>query len=178
LSTQDRTNGALQFCQLVAAQALYALGKAGAAKEALEQLDNLDSGHFFQKQVDFKATHLRKLVGAVFKDTYTEVQVSGRSKSRLTVDIPQGVEHVEWDWIIADFTINFTAMFVGVGSAEPRQLQWVDQHAAESGPCVGTLEEAGPGRLELVFDNSFSFLRGKVVQLRVQPSSLRVTLEE
>merc|ERR1712113_446677 len=110
------------------------------------------------------ATQLRKLIGMEFKDTYMEVSVAARNKARLTVDIPEGTEIVEWDWVLAEFTINFAAFFYGVGCAEPQELQRVEQHSAEAGPYMGILDNRGAGRLEFIFDNSFSIIRGKTIQ--------------
>eukprot|EP00913_Durusdinium_trenchii_P025616 g24043.t1 len=64
-------------------------------------------------------------------------------------------------------------------SGEEEELLRVEQHEAEAGPCEGS---AGPfasaGRVELVFSNSFSILRGKSLQCRVQPNSLVVHEEK
>lgn len=44
----------------------------------LSKLNGLATEHFFQKQVEFKATHLQRLVGAEFEDSYR-----GRLLNRL-----------------------------------------------------------------------------------------------
>lgn len=183
LSDKGRKSGALHFCQLIAAFAHHAQGNLGAAKDDLAKLDALGTGHFFRRQVDFKATHLRQLLGAELQDAYTSVSVAARSRARLVVEVPEGAESVEWDWGLAEYSINFVAFFTrtteGTPSSSDRtELQRVEQHKADAGPFTGSLERPSPGRLELVFDNSFSLLRGKTVQCRVQPSSLQVKRED
>lgn len=181
LSAEGRKNGSLQFCVLVAAYAHFAKGRLGEAKEALEQLNALGSDHAWQREIEFKATHLRHVVGAQFHDEYVEVTVGARSMVRLVVEIPTGCESVEWDWVLSEYTVNFTSFLqrVDQGDAPPIELQREMQYRAEYGPCMGKCPEpVGPGRLELVFDNSFSLLRSKTVQCRVQPGSLRVVRDD
>jgi len=183
VSPAGRRSGSLQYCQLISAWAHYAQGRPAAAKEALAKLDGLGSDSAFSKQVDFKATHLRRLVGAELKDSYAEVAVGGRSKARLVVAVPADAGSVEWDWVLQDFSINFMARFISDdasadASVVPTELQRTEQHTADKGPVVGSFEAPGAGRLELIFDNSFSLLRGKTVQCRVQPSSLAVVRDD
>jgi len=180
LTDAGMKSGCLHFCHLVLAYSQYALGRPSLAQEALKKLSSLTvSDHFFQKQVEFKATHLRFLVGAEFEESYREITVAARSKSRLVVEIPAGTS-VQWDFIVSGFTIDFEAIFTPAASKEgesPQELQQVQQHQAQDGPFEGSAGPLAEGRLELVFSNVFSMLRGKTVHCRVQPSGLVVQQE-
>ncbi|CAK0792271.1 unnamed protein product [Prorocentrum cordatum] len=171
LGAAGRKSGALQFTKLIEGYARFAQGRPAEAREALSQLQQLGGDHGFPKQVEFKATHLRRLVGAEFENSYMEVSVAARSKARLVVEVPDGTAAVEWDWLLKDFTIGFVATARG---AEAKELQRVEKYAAEDGPCTGSWEGTGPAVLELTFDNSFSVMRGKKVSVRLQPAGLRV----
>ncbi|CAK9012423.1 unnamed protein product [Durusdinium trenchii] len=178
LSTAGIKTGCLHFCYLVLAYAHFAQGRPHAAQEALAKLSSIGvSDHFFQKQVEFKATHLRRLVGAEFEECYREISVAARSQTKLVVELPKGTS-AQWDFILSSYSIDFAAIFIPE-SGEEEELLRVEQHEAEAGPCEGS---AGPfasaGRVELVFSNSFSILRGKSLQCRVQPNSLVVHEEK
>lgn len=178
VSKAGRHTGALHFCQLVVAYANYAKGNLAAAKEALSKLDTLGSGdYFYAKQVEFKATRLKQLVGAEFEDSFTDLSIGARSRSRLVTQIPEGTDSVEWEFVLDEFSVTFTAIFVPEGGGEAKVLQTVEQHQADAGPLVGNFEPPGPGKLELLFTNSFSFLRGKKVHCRVSPKSLKLEAE-
>jgi len=174
LSSQGVKTGCLHFCYLVLAYANFAQGRPHAAQEALAKLSSIGvSDHFFKNQVEFKATHLRRLVGAEFEEYYRDVSVGARSQTKLVVELPKGTV-AQWDFILSAHTIDFAAVFTPE-SGEAESLQRVEQHEADAGPCEGT---AGPfkcaGHLEMVFSNSFSYLRSKSLQCRVQPKSLVV----
>lgn len=177
LTTDGWKSGTLHFCYLVAAFAHYAQGHPGSAQETLSELSCLGGGdHFFQRQVEFKATHLRRLVGAEFQEYYRELFVPARSKTRLVVDVPEGTS-VQWDFLLTDFSIDFVAIYVPAFGSEHMELQSVSQHQANDGPVEGSVGPLGAGRLELVFANTFSMLRGKTLQCRIQPNSLTVRTE-
>lgn len=186
LSPEGRKGGSQQFCRLVGAYAYFAKGSPGESKEELTRLDALGCEHMWHREIEFKATHLRRLVGAEFQEAYRELVVGARSRTRLVVVIPPGLESVEWDWIVDDHSINFTALLHTDALAKrefveetAEVLQSAKQHRGENGPCLGScpvLEKTG--RLELIFDNSFSMMRSKTVQCRVQPTCLKVELEE
>lgn len=181
LGSAGRKSGALQFTKLIEAYARFAQGKVAEAKDALSQLQQLGNDHSFPKQVEFKATHLRRLVGAEFENSYTEVSVAARSKARLVVEVPDGTTAVEWDWLLNDFSISFVASARGGHAAAGpllKELQRVDKHGAEDGPLTGSWEGTGPAVIELTFDNSFSMLRGKKVSIRLQPAGLKVARDD
>ncbi|CAE7886380.1 ASB8, partial [Symbiodinium necroappetens] len=123
--------GSLHFCHLVLAYSHYALGRPSLAQEALTKLSSLSVGdHFFQKQVEFKATHLRFLVGAEFEESYREISVAARSRERLVVEVPEGTS-IQWDFILSNYTVDFVAMFTPATAKEgdaPQELQRVEQH--------------------------------------------------
>lgn len=178
LSPNGIKTGALHFCYLVLAYANFAQGRPHAAQEALAKLSSIGvSEHFFQKQVEFKATHLRRLVGAEFEEYYREISVAARSRTKLVVELPEGTS-AQWDFVLSAYTIDFAAIFIP-DSGEAEELQRLEQYEADAGPCEGT---AGPfkraGRLEMVFSNNFSYLRGKSLQCRVQPQNLVVREEK
>ncbi|CAJ1363941.1 unnamed protein product [Effrenium voratum] len=178
LSPQGLKTGVLHFCHLVVAYAHYAQGRPGLAQEALTKLSSLGlSDHFFQKQVEFKATHLRRLVGAEFEESYRDISVPARGQVRLVVELPEGTS-AQWDFILSGYSIDFAANFVP-SSGEPEELQRAEQYQAEAGPFEGG---AGPfrsaGQVELVFSNTFSMLRGKSLQCRVLPNNLEVRQED
>lgn len=181
LSNDVRCTGILQFSQLAIAYAQYGKGQPGAAKDALMQLDALGKDVLWKTQVDFKAQHLKQLIGVELQDSYTEVVVGARSKAKLVVDLPEGIALVEWDWVVAEHNISFEAGFFPAGASADSStvlLQTVAKHESDAGPCVGSFEPPGPGKLELVWDNTFSKLRSKKVQCRVQPDSLKAVRDQ
>eukprot|EP00933_Yihiella_yeosuensis_P011840 TRINITY_DN11962_c1_g1_i1.p1 TRINITY_DN11962_c1_g1~~TRINITY_DN11962_c1_g1_i1.p1 ORF type:complete len:719 (-),score=185.59 TRINITY_DN11962_c1_g1_i1:397-2553(-) len=181
LTADGIKSGTLHFCYLVLAYAKYQSGKPAEAKEALTKIDQIGaSDHFFQKQVEFKATHLKRLVGVEFEESYKEIAVPARGKMRLVADVPEGTKLVEWDFVLTDFTIDYEVNFSPAkeGSKAAKQLQKAEQYQASAGPVTGHAKSLGPGRLELVFSNSFSMLRGKTIECRLQPSSLKTTIEQ
>lgn len=127
--------------------------------------------------MEFKATHLRRLVGAEFEEYYREISVAARSRTKLVIELPEGTS-AQWDFVLSAYTIDFAAIFIP-DSGEAEELQRLEQYEADAGPCEGT---AGPfkraGRLEMVFSNNFSYLRGKSLQCRVQPQNLVVREEK
>jgi hypothetical protein len=167
LSTAGHKTGALQFAKLIEAYARHAQGRFADATTALGELQKLGSDHGFSKQVEFKATHLRRLVGAEFENSYIELTVPYLHR----LGEGEMPSCIEWDWLLKDFTVSFVATQQG----DQGELQRVDKHAAEDGPCSGSFEAAGPAVLEFEFDNSFSMLRSKTVSLRVQPNTVEVT---
>merc|ERR1712137_166503 len=112
-------------------------------------------------------------LGAEFSDTYISLSVPARRLAKLVADIPEGGLQLDWDFVLEEHTINFTAVFLTGES----QCQ-VEQHNSENGPHVGSWVTSGPGRLELIFDNSFSRMRGKNLQCRLQPTNLLLAEEK
>eukprot|EP00439_Symbiodinium_sp_Y106_P013066 s4415_g1.t3 len=134
LTTAGLKTGSLHFCHLVLAYSHYALGRPSLAQEALTKLSSLSVGdHFFQKQVEFKATHLRFLVGAEFEESYREISVAARSKERLVVEVQEGTS-IQWDFILSNYTIDFVAMFTPATAKEgdAQELQRVEQHQGQT----------------------------------------------
>eukprot|EP00927_Polykrikos_kofoidii_P034265 TRINITY_DN29097_c0_g1_i1.p1 TRINITY_DN29097_c0_g1~~TRINITY_DN29097_c0_g1_i1.p1 ORF type:complete len:750 (-),score=151.15 TRINITY_DN29097_c0_g1_i1:66-2258(-) len=180
LSARGRKTGAVHFSLLIKAYAHYAKGNAAAAKEALERLDALRGSYEFEKNVEFKATHLRRLVGLHFVDNFQEVSVASRSRIRFVVDVPEDAGKVSWTCILEDFSITFIASFTPSGSeGRPSiELKKLEHHQASSGPIDGSMDVAEPGRLELIFDNTFSMLRGKKLQVQLLPRGLACTKDD
>jgi len=175
ISERAKTSGCVHFLHLTAAYAHHAMGAPSAAKDKLTKLAALSNAHFFQKAIDFKATHLQRLVGIEMEEQYKEIVVPARNRVRFAIAVPAGVEAVKWDWALAEYTLSFVATFQPQTPGANRfRVQDVDQHSAEKGPWSGILEAAHPGLLELVFDNSFSVLRSKDVRYRIQPAGLQV----
>lgn len=172
LSQEGEKGGIPQFVALVRAYALYAKGDMSGAKEALVRLDSLRNDHFFKRAVEFKATHLQRLVGMAFQDWYLEVDVAARSKTCLVADIPDGIDHIEWDLVLAEYSVIVTVRFRANGAG--RVVQRLVKHQADDGPMIGGLDISSPGRLEVVIDNTFSVLRSKTLHCRLQPDGLRL----
>ena len=110
------------------AYAHYAQERPQLAREVLSKLNSLATEHFFQKQVEFKATHLQRLVGADFEESYRapvfiifhhfsslfivgEVSVAARSETKLWLELPKGTA-AQWDFLLSSFSIDFKAVFV------------------------------------------------------------------
>jgi len=176
LSTRGKKTGVRQFLLLGSAYAHYAQGSPSCAKDVLAKLDCLGNDYFFHRNVEFKATNLRCLLGVEFSDTYISLSVPARRLAKLVADIPEGGLQLDWDFVLEDHTINFTAVFLTEESQ--CQIEQVEQHNSENGPHVGSWVTSGPGRLELIFDNSFSLVRGKTVQCRLQPTNLLLAEEK
>lgn len=177
LSVEARKGGSLQFSALVAAYAHYAKGNVTVAKDMIAKVDLLGTDHFFRRSVDFKVTHLRRLVGMELQDTFLEVQIGGRSKRKLVADVPEGVNQVEWDFTLTDYSVSVVVAFRADGAASACEVQRLDKHDADAGPINGSYEVPGPGRLEVIIDNSFSMLRGKTLHCRTQPNPVKLRFE-
>lgn len=177
MSGASKKEGSLHYLQMVSAYAHYSKGNLTAAQEALRKLDALGTAGLFAKAIDFKATYLKECLGMQFQDAYRECAVGARSRSRLLVDIDKDVETVSCDWVLKDKTISFRAVFQPSDESDSIVVESAEQYEANSGPFEFTFDVPAPGRLELVFDNTFSYMTGKSIQIRVQPDSLPVTEE-
>lgn len=177
MSGASKKEGSLHYLQMVSAYAHYSKGNLTAAQEALRKLDALGTAGLFAKAIDFKATYLKECLGMQFQDAYRECAVGARSRSRLIVDIDKDVETVSCDWVLKDKTISFRAVFQPSDESDSIVVESAEQYEANSGPFEFTFDVPAPGRLELVFDNTFSYMTGKSIQIRVQPDSLPVTEE-
>lgn len=197
LSPEGRRSGAPQFCLLSSAFSHLGKGNTASAKDALEKLHSLGNDFSFAKQVEFKATRLRQIVGAELRDAYTELVVPAGGAISLVVETPADeMMTVSWDWVLAGFTIDFLAIFKpksnkGSPETDPveqkklthTELQRISQHASADGPGFGSfalssLEAPHGGKLELRFDNSFSMIRKKTVHVRVEPRGLKVKVKD
>ena len=65
---------------------------------------------------------------------------------------------VSWDWVLDSHDITFRVEWVGVGG-DAQMLAELDRYPATDGPCTGSYEAPGPGRLQFVWDNSHSWMR-------------------
>jgi len=182
ISDRSRKLGALHFFHLVRAFAQYAKGKASLAQVELQKLQSLGGQHFFQRNTEFKATYLSQLLGTELEDSAKEVAVSvaARRSAKLVVEVPEGVEEVEYDFTLADFTVGVLATYrtLGSNSEQVQELHREDQRKAEAGPYCGSFQPAAPGVLELTFDNTFSMLRGKNLRVHVHPQTLTVKVAQ
>merc|ERR1719162_113197 len=88
LGKEGKESSCIPWSHLVCAYAHLSGGKAGMAKDALEKIEKYGTNHQCYRSIDFKATHLRKLIGMEVKELYTTVKVGARSKGRLLVPIP------------------------------------------------------------------------------------------
>lgn len=161
--------GSVQVAALVAAFSHYAKGNMTAAQDMLRQLDKMGGNHFFKRNVSFKATHLRRLVGLEMQSAFTEVTVGARSILRFRAHVPEDAELLEWDFVLAEHSISMTVEFNG------EVLTNVQKHEAEDGPISGSVEVKAAGVLEVVVDNSFSLLRSKKLQYRLTPDSVSLS---
>jgi len=177
LSKEAIKGSALHYGRYVSAYAHTMKGNVAAAQEALTRLDALPD-HSYRWEIEIKANHLRQHIGMELQDSYMVVKVAASRASKVVVDVPEDAGRVEWDWVIEAHTVDFVASFVPAGSAEPVELQRIEKHGCEMGPAEGSFEATGPGTLTLAFDNSFSYLRSKMVKCRVQPKGLQVTHEQ
>eukprot|EP00929_Paragymnodinium_shiwhaense_P069630 TRINITY_DN35112_c0_g1_i1.p1 TRINITY_DN35112_c0_g1~~TRINITY_DN35112_c0_g1_i1.p1 ORF type:complete len:678 (-),score=190.08 TRINITY_DN35112_c0_g1_i1:23-2056(-) len=172
LTKKARDSGCLQVVELVAAYAHHARGNVAGARDAIARLDGLGSDHFFKRAVDFKATHLKRLIGMTLQDEYIEINVSARDAQKLTAEVPDGDHHIEWDIMLDEYSISGSFRFVGESTSQ--ELAKWEKHQADAGPMYGDAQLKGPGTLLLVFDNSFSMLRSKTLHCRLQPSSFKL----
>lgn len=176
LSDNCRKCGFVQFAILAAATAHHACDNPVKALEELDKIHALGSDHFFAKQVDFKATELRRLSEEFVESSYSELVIQARCDASLIVDVPAGTEKVSWDWKLDEFTISFTATWSAEGGkhGKEKKVQEVSEHSSTSGLLLGQFEPKGPGQLKLSFDNKFSMFRSKKVSFRVFPDTLEV----
>eukprot|EP00928_Gymnodinium_smaydae_P029649 TRINITY_DN22273_c0_g1_i1.p1 TRINITY_DN22273_c0_g1~~TRINITY_DN22273_c0_g1_i1.p1 ORF type:complete len:736 (-),score=151.73 TRINITY_DN22273_c0_g1_i1:144-2351(-) len=184
LSEAGLASGSLQFCQLVVAYAYLGKGNREAARLAVQRLETLQSEHAFRKQVEFKGAHLSKLLGVetdtTEDDGYFDIEVGAGQTASLLVDVPEGIGQTQWCCLLQDYTVDFVASFRrtspddAVNGDGTHEVQRVSQHEASMGPISGELRKTGPGVLELVFDNKFSYFRSKYIRCRVDPVGLHV----
>jgi len=166
LTKEEFKSGSVQVATLVAAFSQYAKCNLTAAQDMLRQLDGMGTTHFFRRNVDFKATHLRRLVGLDMHNEFTDVTVGSRGTIRLRAHVPEDVELLEWDFVLADHSITVIVEFNG------ETLMKAERHKAEAGPISGSTEVKSVGVFEVLIDNSFSYMRGKNLQYRLKPSSV------
>ena len=57
-------------------------------------------------------------------------------------------------------------------SGEPLVIQELDRHPETDGPVTGQYTVETPGRIQLVWDNSHSWMRSKTVTYHLQPDDL------
>jgi hypothetical protein len=100
------------------------------------------------------------------------VEVAAGAETRVELRLPSGKHHAEWAWALKDHTISHKAEFIpgsSVQGGDSVMLADVDQHDAKyAGPSM-RCACSGPGVVRLVFDNTFSRMRGKTVLLHVEP---------
>lgn len=175
--SEAQKQGCPQFMLYLKAAAHFQLGALAEAKEALRKLDQADKNCFAYFSVLLKKTTLGKLLGLEIKDTFMELNVSGRNVVQYAAKVPADLGEVEWEFSLEDYTINFTASWIPAGGSpsSAKVLQTINQFEASSGPSSGRFESKGEGTLMLTFDNKFSLVRGKKLICRVMPDTLTLT---
>jgi len=166
--------GWVQYLCFVRAASCFYRGDMGEAKEALRKLGTCPRNHDLYKSVSFKAAELGRRLGLEMKEAYTEVVVAGRSMANFEVRVPDGTDFLNWDFVLADYSINFVVAFQSDNGGDKVEVQRLEKHEANDGPAGGSFKPPGSGTLFVVFDNSFSLLRGKTVLFRIQPEHLEL----
>jgi len=177
LSPDAQKFGCLQYATYIMASSNFFMGKLGDAKDVLKKLDSMSKSHHLYHPILFKVTQLNKMLGLEMKDAYMELNVPNRDQLKYAVVIPEGTTEVEWEWMLDDFSLNFSANFTSsaAGSTPTATVvQSLEQYTATSGPCLGRYEPTKPGTLIFTFDNKFSMMRSKKVVFRVSPEHLVV----
>mmetsp|Transcript_24103 Transcript_24103/g.54954 ORF Transcript_24103/g.54954 Transcript_24103/m.54954 type:complete len:639 (+) Transcript_24103:80-1996(+) len=131
--------------------------------QATAHLDKITRGSIV---LSFRATQLKKHMGAQFEDLYRAVAVG--AGATVIEDIPvKEARTVEWDFMLEGYSVDFRVVWVKE-SGEETEVEAMSRREFENGPVAGSYDAPGPGTLRLIFDNSFSYFRGKSLNLRTE----------
>ncbi len=85
--------------------------------------------------------------------------------------VPRKPLFINWYWLINKHNVGFQASFSPSNGGPERELQKFDRLDASDIAHSGgiEIEESGPGKLVLTWDNSFSYIRSKRIQMRLNP---------
>lgn len=152
------------------------MNKISDAREAVRKWGAYGKHYFLHIPLSFRINELNRYIGAQFNDTFTELSVKAGRTEEVFFKIPQEVpKQVGWELMVAKHSLNFRVEFRPESGGEWKELAKADQRDSEEGPLFGNFQPEGPGVLRLVFDNGYSFLRGKTAFYSVDPELTRVS---
>ena len=106
-------------------------------------------------------------------DALAKVTVSARDKVVIESEIPVAGCSVRWEVLLDDRGIEMSAHLLPTGaedggdSVAPVDVMDAVKIKAENGLTTGVMRIPSPGNLKIVFDNSYSILRSKSLQYRI-----------
>jgi len=168
LPEAGKKHGALHMLQYLKA-ALAAEDNPMEAQEVVRGLEEYSKQYPMSHEVMFKVTLLKKRIGADFLDVYKTCAV--KNTTTVTAVVMQVGAVVKWDWMLEAHDCSFRVVFTP-SSGEPLVIQELDRHPETDGPVTGQYTVETPGRIQLVWDNSHSWMRSKTVTYHLQPDDL------
>lgn len=167
---KSHSNGAVPLLLYTKARIQADRGNVTVATDALRRLRALPKDYPQHDALSARVLKLEKQVGVRASSACTEVKVPARKIESVELRVPADVPgEVRWDFMLEDRDIGFSASFRPQDVAEWTELQREARWEATDGPLSGTMRPEGPGTLRLEFDNTFSWVRGKVISYQVDP---------
>jgi hypothetical protein len=110
----------------------------------------------------------------VDKDGFQKVKVGARDKFKLELEIPTKGSQLRWDFSTDGHDIGFEVIYLKNGKS-PVEWSRLDSHHSIQKGSINCGEQVG--KYQLVFDNSFSFTKSKILKYSVavvEPEELNI----
>lgn len=166
--------GAIPFLHFLVANANANKNELSKAKSSLASVDACGKDYWLYPLVVFKASQLKKRIGAEFEQCYQSITVG--TKQVFSANVEKDLV-ITWDFSVDTYNIDFSVSFLVEGEKNFKEVVAPTRHESQSGPLVGSFECPSSGVLKITFDNSFSMFRSKTVHYRIEPDYLEWTAE-
>jgi hypothetical protein len=148
------------FCDVVAAQDLVTVAEQANSK-----------GNRNEKLMVFKIANLKKVLTTSFSSGFETVKMNAGGTYEAAYELGGAAGEppslIVWEAAVTKFDDDFSVRFDPAGGGGPVELLPKQRIAVNM--CKGEWAPTGPGVLRLMWDNSFSYLRGKTVTFRLTP---------
>jgi len=193
LSKKEKSFGAIPMILYYKAKIHQERGNLHEAKSILKTLKKYGSKYELAGLIYLKLIVLSQQLGFDFEQDYVKLFASAGYKKTVTVKIPQEENKsdetndeddddddapsiIEWAWYVEKHTVGFRAEFHPLDKSKPPTIiQTIAKADTEGKFLIGEFRpgDETEGYLHLIWDNSFSRLRGKTVQYKVSPAYLK-----
>ena len=99
-----------------------------------------------------------------------KVTVSARSSEKLEIEVPAGGFTAKWEVLVEDYGVGMSAMLLPEGGGDPIPVMDMEKIKSESGLAAGSFALPKKGTLVVTFDNSYSLLRSKTFNYKIDVS--------
>ena len=99
-----------------------------------------------------------------------KVTVSARSCEKLEIEVPAGGFTAKWEVLVEDYGVGMSAMLLPEGGGDPIPVMDMEKIKSESGLATGSFALPKKGTLVVTFDNSYSLLRSKTFNYKIDVS--------